>query len=215
MYSFVGLSHTWWKLLEHDQSKQVTDPGSTSAFRTVFASFECSHCIQVKKGTFQCGCSIQGLPGKGCEHDTPVLHLFRLRTGMWRKTVLLGCGGIHISPQELFVVRMCCGIWGEKGFWVSTKVALTWDPEKIRSSSCEICLKQVKNQSGERIMWDSWVLSPGPVQLLLNSVEFYQLIQWECSQYWMLLYLWLCLRRDRSSFTFTSLYYNKAPHKGS
>lgn len=186
--------------------------GHTSAFRTEFAPFECSRCIQVKPGQFSVAMQYQGLPGTDRAPGTPAWHFCRLRrvVGLWGE-MHLRAGAVcwkDVLWKDVFAGRM---------FWVSIETAgaglrMLENPQLFLWDLLEASEKRACGQ--DSLMRDSELLCPGPVKLLLNSGEFYQLIQWEWSQRWMLLYLWLCLRRDRSSFTFTSLYYNKAPDKG-
>lgn len=139
------------KLLEHEQRGEITGMGPTSIFRTVFVSFDCNQRMEVKLGHFLVGRQYSEPARESLRAwGKPILHLFRLSTGMWRAAVSLGCGRKCISLQELFVWRMCCRSWGKRGFCVSTEVAGTDLRTWGNSQRFNSCLKQVKNETGDK-----------------------------------------------------------------
>lgn len=149
----------------------------------------------------------------------PVFHSLVLGGGMGRAVMSLGCGGAHGLPQELLVGRTCCGEPGQESLWGFHRGGWNW-PENMRKSTA----------LSVRLAWSQWNLQVGVRQpnpafrvalpwpksatVALGGVLSLNSMRGERRQHWMLLYFWLCLRRDRSFFTFTSLYYNKALHKG-
>lgn len=193
------------KLPEHDQSSEIHDMGPTSAFRTEFAPFEGSCCIQVRTGHSSVGMQYSGAARDRQSTRHTCLTLLLTEQSCW---ALRGN-----APPCRSCLLEGCAVW----FWVSIEATgadlrIPENPQLFLWDLLEASEKWVWGQ--DSLMRDSEPLCPSTMKLLLNSGEFYQLIQWEWSQHWMLLYLWLCLRRDRSSFTITSLYYNKAPNKG-
>lgn len=108
-----------------------------------------------------------------------VLHLFRVNTGMWGQQWAVQGNSAGIALLEQFVGRTCCGSQGQRGFWVSTKVAGT-DRENTRKFSAFLVekWKQVKNEGGDRTAW--WGTATAELRVLsVKSRESEAITKWD------------------------------------